>query len=233
MRNFDEFLAMTLSQQGKRLLTEWMGIEKLCFQNKRISYFVRRRNGEGLPIEYEIIYLINSFIGVGPPEEVEWEVDGEKITKSVRRPIIGEKHHMRIILPNNFPSADGNPQLTFTTNIWHPNIRSAEQTYKGRVCQTEKELGVKTTLVARILRVGQYLQYQLYHALEDVYPYPEDLKVAAWVREEAEPMGWISLSEGVFTDSGNLTEKDRSRTKVLLIPKENVLHASGRNILRI
>jgi len=231
MGKFDEFQSKELSNQGKRLLHEWMAIDKLCFQNKRISYIVRRRNVEGLPVEYEIIYRIKSFIGVMDPEEVEMEVNGEKITKTVRRPVTGDEHHMRISLPNNFPSAIGNPQLHFTTDIWHPNIRSAGK-FKGRVCANEKELGVKTNLTTRIIRIGMYLQYQLYWA-KDEYPYPEDKTVAEWVLEEAEPMRWINLDEGVFTDSGNLSEKDRTRAKIIVIPKESELKASGKNILRI
>ena len=61
MGKFDDFIAMPLSKQGKRLLREWMEIDKLCYLNKRISYLVRRRNGENLPVEYEIIYRIKSF----------------------------------------------------------------------------------------------------------------------------------------------------------------------------
>ncbi len=230
MGKFDEFNGRILSPQGKRLLKEWMEIDKLCHLNKHIAYIVRRRNGENLPIEYEVIYNIQSIVGVEEPQEVELEKDGVSATLQVREPIYGDEHRMRITLPNNFPSARGNPQLNFITDIWHPNIRHAGK-FKGRVCSNEKDLGITTSLATRIVRIGQYLQYQLYHAL-DTYPYPEDSTVAEWVREEAEPMGWINMKEGVFTDHSNLKEKDKKQ-RTIVLPKENVLKAGGKNFIKI
>lgn len=231
MGKFDVFQTVTISGQAKRLLHEWMDIDKLCQSNKRITYIVRRKNAEGLPIEYEIIYNIRSIVGVQEPSTVEVEKDGKIITRQVRKPIYGEEHRMRISLPSNYPSARGNPQLNFISEIWHPNIRSSGK-FKGRVCSNEKDLGITTTLATRIFRIGQYLQYQLYHAL-DTYPYPEDTAAAEWVREEAEPMGWISMKEGIFTDYSNLWERERVVPKTLVLPKENLLKASGKNTLRI
>lgn len=231
MGKFDDFTRMNLNNQGKRLLREWMEIDKLCRNNKRIAYIVRRKNFLGLPVAYEILYNIKSIVGVEPPQQMQVTIDGTTTVKELRKPIYGSMHKMRIQLPNNFPSALGNPQLFFITDIWHPNIRNAGK-YKGRVCANEKDLGISTNLVTRILRVGQYLQYQLYHAVDE-YPYPEDNKVAEWVREEAEPMGWISMQEGVFTDDGNLKEKDKSRQKSLKIPANQFLKASGKNTLKI
>ena len=45
-----------------------------------------------------------------------------------------------------------------------------------------------------VLRVERYLKYLDYHA-ENSYPFPEDLSVAEWVREEAEPNGWTRFSQ--------------------------------------
>ncbi len=231
MGKFDEFALKNLSKQGKRFLREWMEVDKLCKNNKRISYIVRKKNYDGLPVEYEIIFRVRCIIGVEEPKETEVTRKGETVVKKLRHPIYGETHRMKLILPNNFPSARGNPQLFFLSDIWHPNIRSAGK-FKGRVCTNEKDLGITTNLATRIIRIGQYLQYQLYHA-EDIYPYPEDSTVAEWVREEAEPMGWVSMSEGIFTDTGNLKEKEFSKTKVLVVPKSEMLKASGKNTLRI
>jgi hypothetical protein len=158
-------------------------------------------------------------------------LDGKIVTKDVRKPIYGEEHRLRISLPNNFPSARGNPQLNFISDLWHPNVRSSGQ-FKGRVCSNEKDLGITTNLATRILRVGQYLQFQIYHA-QDTYPYPEDTGVAEWVREEAEPMGWINMQEGIFTDDSNLREKDPNAGRKIILPKDNLLKASGKNTLRI
>lgn len=231
MGKFDNFKTINLNNQCKRLLHEWMAVDDLCKHNKRISYIVRRKNFLGLPVAYEIIYHIQSIIGVEPPQQMQVSINGITAVKELRRPIYGSEHKMRIQLPNNYPSARGNPQLFFITDIWHPNIRSAGK-FKGRVCANEKDLGVATNLVTRILRVGQYLQYQLYHALDE-YPYPEDNQVAEWVREEAEPVGWVNRALGIFTDDGNLKEKDKNRSKTLTIPANKYLKASGKNTLKI
>ncbi len=201
-----------LTIQGKRLLREWEEVDRLCLNNKHISYIIRRRNSEGLPVTYEIIYRIRSIVGVSEAREFEVQTGRNHVIKNLREPIYDNEHRMRISLPNNFPSARGNPQLFFITDIWHPNIRYSGK-FKGRVCSNEKDLGVITSLASRILRIGQYLQYQLYHAI-DVYPYPEDSIVAEWVREEAEPMNWVNLSEGVFTDYSNLVEREKKASKV-------------------
>ncbi len=196
-----------LTIQGKRLLREWEEVERLCLNNKRISYVIRRRNSERLPVVYEIIYKIRSIVGVTEAREVEVKFGNDRVLKMLREPVYGNEHKMRISLPNNFPSARGNPQLFFITDIWHPNIRSSGK-FKGRVCSNEKDLGVITSLASRILRIGQYLQYQLYHAI-DIYPYPEDSMVAEWIREEAEPMSWVNISEGIFTDYSCLVEREK------------------------
>lgn len=231
MGKFDEFAHKPLTKQGKRLLREWMAIDKLCKNNKRISYIVRKRNFDDIPVEYEVIFKIRSIVGVEEPRDMEVTIDGKTLIKPLRVPVYGNKHRMRIILPNNYPSARGNPQIMFISDIWHPNIRSAGK-FKGRVCANEKDLGITTNLTTRIIRIGQYLQYQLYHAL-DAYPYPEDSSVAEWVREEAEPMGWVSMTEGIFTDMGNLREKEVPKSRVLVIPKDDLLKASGKNTLKI
>jgi hypothetical protein len=230
--DFNMFRKRNLNVRELRKLEEWEKIDKLCDRNLRISYIKRKLNHEGLPIEYEIIYKIRSFIGVKEPVEVTLNIDGKEVTKKVREPIYGDVHKMKIILPNNFPSALGNPQLYFITDVWHPNIRySGEQ--KGRVCSNEKDLGVQTSLADRIYRIGQYLQYQLYHALDN-YPYPEDRNVAEWIREEAEPMNWVNKDKGIFTDDSNLKELDKSpKNNDIFVSKDPISQAAGKNILKI
>ena len=60
-------------------------------------------------------------------------------------------------------------------------------------------MGVLASLKDLVLRVEQYLKYQLYHA-QNTYPYPEDQNVAEWVREEGEPNGWTRFGQDM---SGN------------------------------
>ena len=55
-------------------------------------------------------------------------------------------------------------------------------------------MGVLASLKDLVVRVEQYLKYQLYHA-KNTYPYPEDQNVAEWVREEAEPNGWTRFGQ--------------------------------------
>ena len=78
------------------------------------------------------------------------------------------------------------------------------------MCLTIKEMGVLASLKDLVLRVEQYLKYQLYHA-QNTYPYPEDQNVAEWVREEGEPNGWVRFGQDmpdddtthIAADSGN------------------------------
>ena len=145
-----------------------------------LSYIIRRKNAMGLPTEFEIWYRVKSIIGV-------------EDTEPPRKPIFGNLHKMSVVLPNNYPSADGNPVFTFITDIWHPNIRNSGS-FKGHVCLTIKEMGVLASIKDLVLRVERYLKYQMYHA-QNTYPYPEDQGVAEWVREEGEPNGWTKCAQ--------------------------------------
>ena len=204
--SFEAFDNAKLTQQGRKLLKEWKKIDKLCYKNEVISYIIRNRNREGLPVEYEIIYRLKSIVGV---EEVpDNDVSKEGTTeKTYRKPIYGNEHRLSIILPNNYPSAlGGNPDFKMISDTWHPNIR-ANGKFKGRICLNNKDLGVAVGLDERILRVGKYLQFQIYWA-NDSYPWPEDKTVAEWIREEAEPMGWVNVDEGIFTDHKKLFARE-------------------------
>ncbi len=178
-----------LSGRDARLLVEWQGLDDLCARRKAqsadplrpsISYIIRRKNFLGLPTEYEIWYRCKSIVGV-------------KEGSMPRQPIFGTLHKMSIVLPSAYPGADGNPIFKFRSDVWHPNIRYSGS-FKGRVCLTIKEMGVLASLSTLVLRVEQYLKYQLYHA-KNTYPYPEDQNVAEWVREEAEPNGWTRFGQ--------------------------------------
>lgn len=181
------FSQKELSGRDSRLWQEWYQLDELCEKRRAanarkpsISYIVRRKNAIGLPTEYEIRYRVRSIVGV-------------KDGPAPREPIFGDLHKMSIVLPNNYPSADGNPVFTFLSDVWHPNIRSSG-TFKGHVCLTIKEMGVLASLRTLVLRVEMYLKYQMYHA-QNIYPYPEDQGVAEWVREEAEPNGWTRFAQ--------------------------------------
>ena len=205
---FEGYDRSMLTPQSKKLLKEWMKIEALCRNSDVISYIVRKRNREGLPLEYEIIYKVKSIVGVeglNGSSEMKEEADSDH---PPRKPIYGTEHRLSISLPANYPSAyGGNPEFKMITDAWHPNIRYSGK-FKGRICLNNKDLGVSVGLDDRILRVGKYLQYQIYWANES-YPWPEDKSVAEWVREEAEPNNWINLNEGIYCDDTPLLKHAR------------------------
>ena len=186
-----------------RLLLEWRLLDALCEKRKAespnrrkpsISYIIRRKNVMGLPTEFDILYRCKSIVGV-------------KDTPIPREPIFGYYHILRITLPLNYPSADGNPLFFFLTDVWHPNIRF-DGSNKGHVCLTIKEMGVLASLKDLVLRVERYLKYQLYHA-ENTYPYPEDTGVAEWVRLEGEPNGWVKFNQDMPVEQARKPKKDK------------------------
>ena len=202
----NNFSQKELSGREARLWKEWKDLDALCEKRKAsaenprqpsISYIIRRKNAMGLPTEYEIIYRVKSIIGV-------------EDTAVPRRPKFGYLHRMSIVLPNNYPSADGNPIFTFRSDVWHPNIRYSGS-FKGHVCLTIKEMGVLASLKDLVVRVERYLKYQLYHA-QNTYPYPEDQNVAEWVREEGEPNGWTRFGQGKEEPAPEGTNKAETKT---------------------
>jgi hypothetical protein len=184
-----KFNLKELKGRDARIFQEWKELDALCSKRRSeaknpmkpsLSYIIRRKNATGLPTEFEILYRCKSIIGVEGDEPP-------------RKPIFGYLHKMSVVLPNNYPSADGNPVFTFISDIWHPNIRYSGS-FKGHVCLTIKEMGVLASIKDLVLRVERYLKYQMYHA-QNTYPYPEDQAVAEWVREEGEPNGWVKFAQ--------------------------------------
>lgn len=185
----EQYNLKELSGRDARLFQEWSQLDALCSKRKAasknprypsLSYIIRRKNVLGLPTEYEIWYRCKSIVGV-------------KEGPAGREPVFGYLHKMRIVLPLAYPAANGNPIFTFMTKVWHPNIRYSGS-FRGHVCLTIKEMGVMASLTTLVLRVEEYLKYQLYHA-KNSYPYPEDQNVAEWVREEGEPNGWVKFKQ--------------------------------------
>ena len=185
----NNFNLKELKGRDARLFQEWKELDSLCSKRKQesknplkpsLSYIIRKKNATGLPTEFEIWYRCKSIVGV-------------EDTEPPRKPVFGYLHKMSIVLPNNYPSADGNPVFTFISDVWHPNIRYSGS-FKGHVCLTIKEMGVLASIKDLVLRVERYLKYQMYHA-QNTYPYPEDQAVAEWVREEGEPNGWVKFAQ--------------------------------------
>ena len=163
-----------------RFAKEHMGLHRLCQWSEYIDYEVK---GEKAPVysTFELTYHVKSIIGVDDDFN----------------PKFGEKHVVEIQLPANYPQEPA--RCKALSDVWHPNIKW-HGNYKGRICTNNKEFGKLFSLAELALRVGEMLQYKNYHAF-NTPPYPEDEKVARWVREFAEDKGIISLApDGAIDD---------------------------------
>lgn len=179
--------------RNRRLFLEWQKIAKLCSNRKDIQVEIKGRNTDGLPVKYEVIYHIKSICSVEKIEDLENPA-------ILNRPVFHDSFVMSINLPNKFPAIDAPPEFRFKDKNekgeilptpWHPNIRFFGS-FKGMVCLNRTD--TFTDLAYGILRVADYLCYQRYHA-EVQPPFPEDLSVAKWIREQAEPNRWLEVFE--------------------------------------
>lgn len=127
---------------------------------------------EGWPAElYRVTYLCNGFTGI--------REDGT--------PIVGAFHQMAMYLTKDFPALE--PKLAWITPIWHPNIDHAGTRH---VCfNASEQHRTLRPLSDLLLYIGEMVQYRQYHAKHEK-PWPLDVEVAKWVREVAEPRGWVS-----------------------------------------
>ena len=181
-----------LSGRNRRLLHEWRTLEEGLEGRSDITCRVLTTNAEGLPTAYLVNYSVRSISGVTNVEHLnEPNVTNE--------PLYDESFVMQITLPVNYPQVDGAPVFSFLTtdengqdipHPWHPNIRYFGA-FAGRVCINMVD--TYCDLLWAVRRIAAYLRYDTYHATLEP-PHPEDLQVAAWVRNQGEPNGWLSLS---------------------------------------
>ena len=180
--DIDDYKDKVKPGRETRLYNEWKMIDAEYASNDTISYIVTKRSPSGMPLAYEITFLIKSITGVKDPD-----------SQGHQKPVFGNKHILQIRIPNNYPSADGGyPEFKFITDVWHPNIRFFGE-FKGHVCLNFLHSGTATPLAEYIDKVAAYLRYDDYHALDEE-PYPEDHTVAKWVREQADPMKWTMFN---------------------------------------
>jgi hypothetical protein len=117
-------------------------------------------------------------------------------------PIYGDSHKLKISHNlRNFKVYS----CRFITRVWHPNIKHIHR--NGGIVQhlgylSENELNWKS-LSGIIIEIGKMLQFKLYDA-EISPPYPEDMKVAQWVRNYGEVNGIVNKSMGIFIDNSSL-----------------------------
>lgn len=193
MRESEGYEISQYKGRDRRLLAEWKLLEERLEGRHDITYDVIRRNTAGLPTAYLISYQIKSICGVTNIEHF-----GEPGAEN--KPVYATGYKMRIDLPEGYPSVDVPPTFRFLTHDeqgqaiphpWHPNIRYFGD-FAGRVCLNPAD--TYTDLVWGVKRVAQYLRYDIYHATSEP-PYPEDLKVAAWVIRQGEPNEWIYFDQ--------------------------------------
>lgn len=182
MADINQFRNEKYKGRDARLFMEWDLLEKKYGDDSRVtSIIVRKENAKSkLPEMYEIIFNVKSIIGVNPKNE-----------QGLETPVFGNKHRLKIELPDDYPSATGLPAFKFITDVWHPNIRFFGD-FKGRVCLTFQDRPLTTPLTEYIDTILEYLTYENYFAV-NTYPFPEDLTVSEWVREQAEPNNWLNF----------------------------------------
>ena len=179
-KEIDKHREIKYEGRNARLFKEWEMIDQRCENDEKLIYFICRKNDVGLPVAYDIFFNIKSIIGVEEPD-----------AQGLQKPVFGDKHIMRITLPDNYPAIDECPELKFMTDVWHPQIRYFGD-FKGLIdinCE-----GPHQHLVLFIDRVIDYLKYIDYWAKND-YPYPQDWEVAQWVLKQAEPQGWLNFNK--------------------------------------
>lgn len=193
MRESSRYDKSQLSGRNRRLLYEWQQLEQRLEGRHDITCEVICRNTAGMPTAYLINYQLRSICGVTNMERF-----GE--SGVVNQPQYATGYKMRIDLPEGYPSVDAPPVFRFMIqdekgqpipHPWHPNIRYFGD-FAGRVCINMVD--TYTDLIWGVERVAQYLRYDLYHAVSEP-PYPEDLKVAAWVIRQGEPNEWIYFDQ--------------------------------------
>ena len=208
---FIPFEKRKLSSKNMALLVEWKEIDELCNKRKEISYKIVKRNKDDLPIEYEIAYDIPSFVGL----QKDKKIDNPELEKELEKkelffhPEFGSLHKMQIIVPPNFPQISGKPKGKIISKIWHPNIVChGDGNILGRVCFNEGNLDASVTIADRIAQVAEYLTYQNYLA-EEREPHPYDTDVAYWIREIAEPMGWVVQDHGIIYEKFDIIKEEK------------------------
>ena len=196
---FKPFEKRKLSPKSKALLSEWKEIHETCKTDHEISYKIIKYNRDDLPVIYEITFNIPSFVELDKEKAVDSDlIEKDKYNKDfLYYPKIGNLHRMKISIPPKFPQINAKPKGTIVTPIWHPNIVChGDDDFIGRVCFNEGNLDASVTITDRIMQVAEYFRYKNYLA-EEREPYPYDLDVAYWIREIAEPLGWVVPRVGI------------------------------------
>ena len=167
--------------RDKRLALDYYKLKELSDNSEFVSFKILTKNESEIPDSYLITYKLRSITSIDENQN----------------PIFGNRFSVEISLPNGYPLMRS-PICFMRTDIWHPNIRSIGK-YKGRMCINEQNIGSWQTLDLLIIHLADMIQYKNYHA-SNIQPYPEDPKVAEWIREYAEPRDIINKTKQISTD---------------------------------
>lgn len=175
-------------RQYIRFALEHIEMCKLAAQSDYINWEVKATTESfNIPTVYHVHYHIRSIIGI----------DAEQ------NPIYGNHHILELTIPTRYPIEPFG--IYMITDLWHPNIKW-DGKYKGRICANARDFGKSYMLSELVLRIGAILQYKNYLA-EFVPPFPEDAKVAEWVREVGEPRGIVDRKKGIAVDDTPLLSR--------------------------
>lgn len=187
--NLESIDIQQLKGKSRRLYNEWKSMNSELTGRSDIRFEVARFNANGLPVSYHVIYHIHSICGI--VDEALWPQEGKLFP-----PCFADEFHLMVEIPRGYPDVDAVPSYRFMSfdenqnpipHPWHPNIRY-DGAFSGRVCLNQPD--TYAGIAWAVKRIAQYLRYERFHA-EQIPPYPEDLKVARWVREQGISQGWI------------------------------------------
>lgn len=186
-----------MTGRQRRRQYEYQQLMKLVEGRGDIDIAVTRQDADGIPLAYLVTYGIRSICGINED----------------KTPVFAERFLMAIDIPEDYPQVDAPPHFHFIASRpespanaspdtashedyryplpWHPNIRYYGD-MAGHVCINQ--MNTFTDIAWGVERVALYLRYELYHALLES-PYPEDLKVAEWVRHVGEPNEYIFFNQ--------------------------------------
>jgi ubiquitin-protein ligase len=152
----------------------------LGLNNDIFDWEVIKTTDLDIPVVYHIHYKLWSIVGID-----------ENLY-----PIYGDHHIAEMSLDRPYPLEPC--KVYMKTDVWHPNIKW-DGKLKGRVCSNVDKLGISFDLYALVWWVAEILQYKNYHAKNEP-PYPEDINVAEWVLNFAEPRDIVNKYKGIFIE---------------------------------
>jgi len=225
-----ENLSAVKNLMAKRMSRDFIRLHNLCSQSKVISYdiidLLNRKDtitvkemiesGNHPPIKYLITFNLKSIVGVN----------------SAQIPIYGNFHQTEIILPRDYPMTT--PICTMKTDIWHPNIKSTGFV-KGKICYYFKGVENYFYLDSLVISIAEMLQYKKYHAKGD--PCPEDIVVAKWVTEFAEPNDIVNKTKNIYVDYNEIFNKkkieEKEKIKIVFYEEEFLISENEAKNLKL